>query len=294
MLGKYNIIVNIYIYIFVIYKYNININEYPYYIQMYTEMNKDLIIIIMAGGLGKRMNSHLPKVLHYIGGKPMIVHILQQVFLLNPVKIFIVVGKFRDMIEETLASYIPLENIEFILQEEALGTGHAIQCCRNKLLLCKNINENINVVILSGDTPFIQSSTIIGMLLNFHLGKVKIVTTVMQKPYGYGRIIESPLDGTFEKIIEEKDCSSLEKKVQKVNCGIYIFDLAVLCKYLPLLTNQNAQEEYYLTDIIELIKNGEQTNVDTYNIPEERQIEITGVNTIEQLKELEMKWKQFL
>jgi bifunctional UDP-N-acetylglucosamine pyrophosphorylase/glucosamine-1-phosphate N-acetyltransferase len=79
-----------------------------------------------------------------------------------------------------------------------------------------------------------------------------------------------------------------------VNCGIYAFDLAVLCKYLPFITNQNAQQEYYLTDIIELIKNGEHLVVDLYNVPEERQIEITGVNTIEQLQELEMKWKQLL
>lgn len=253
-------------------------------------MTKDLIVIIMAGGLGKRMNSHLPKVLHNIDGKPMIAHIIQQAFLLNPIKIFIVVGKFRDIIEQSLATYIRLDNIEFILQEEALGTGHAIQCCRNVLL--QYTNANANVLILSGDTPFIQSSTISDMLQN--VDKVKIVTTVMQNPYGYGRIIESTLDGTFEKIVEEKDCSSLEKQLQKVNCGIYVFDLAILCEYLPFLTNQNAQQEYYLTDIIELIKHGKQTIVDLYNIPEDRQIEITGVNTIEQLEELEMKWNQLL
>ena len=250
-------------------------------------MSKELIIIIMAGGLGKRMNSQLPKVLHNIGGIPMIVHIIKQSSLLNPVKIFIVVGKFHDIIKQSLAAYVNLDNIEFILQEEALGTGHAIQCCRNVLL----DYENSNVLILSGDTPFIQSTTISDMLV--HVNKVKIVTTVMQNPYGYGRIIES-LDGIFEKITEEKDCSSLEKQVNKVNCGIYAFDLAVLCKYLPLLTNQNTQQEYYLTDIIELIKNGEKIMVDLYNISQERQIEITGVNTIEQLEELETKWISLL
>jgi len=239
----------------------------------------------MAGGLGKRMNSHLPKSLHNIGGNPMIVHIIRQAILLNPVKIFIVVGKFSDIIKQSLSIYINLDNIEFILQEEALGTGHAIQCCRTQLLSY----TNANVVILSGDTPFIQSSTINDMLINFR--NVKIVTTVMQNPYGYGRIIET--GGTFEKITEEKDCSLSEKKVDKVNCGIYVFDLAVLCKYLPLLTNQNAQQEYYLTDIIELIKNGEHV-IELYNIPQERQIEITGVNTIEQLNELETRWLTLL
>lgn len=250
-------------------------------------MSKNLVVVIMAGGLGKRMNSHLPKVLHNIGGKPMIVHIINQSFLLNPVKIFIVVGQFRDVIEETLSNHVNLDNIEFVLQEQALGTGHAIQCCRPHLV---NYSD-ANVVILSGDTPFIQSTTIHDMLQHFH--KVKIVTTVMQNPYGYGRIIETS-KGLFEKITEEKDCSSLEKTIQKVNCGIYAFDLDVLCKYLPLLTNQNAQQEYYLTDIIELIQTGEEIVVDLYNIPQERQIEITGVNTIDQLTELEMKWNQFL
>ena len=110
---------------------------------------KPNVIIIMAGGLGKRMNSELPKVLHKINGKPLLLNVVQESMLLTPLKIYIVVGKYRNIIEQTLCQYISLDNIEFIMQPEALGTGHAIQCCRTELLKY----YDTNVVILSGDTP---------------------------------------------------------------------------------------------------------------------------------------------
>ncbi len=241
------------------------------------------VIIIMAGGLGKRMNSDLPKVLHKINGKPLLLNVVQEAMLLNPIKILIVVGKYKNIIETTLREYISLDKIEFIIQPEALGTGHAIQCCRDELLKY----NDANVAILSGDTPLLKSTTIRDIMHDFH--KVKIVTTMMNNPHGYGRIIET--DGVFDKIVEEKDSSLEEKLVKKVNCGVYAFESAVLCKYLPLLQNKNAQNEYYLTDIIELIKNGEQIKIDLYNIREDKQIEIMGVNTIEQLTALEEQLK---
>jgi UDP-N-acetylglucosamine diphosphorylase/glucosamine-1-phosphate N-acetyltransferase len=240
---------------------------------------RDNIIIIMAGGLGKRMNSTVPKVLHKILDKPMLLHVIKQAELLSPKKILIVVGKYKDIIETTLREYISLNKIEFIIQSEALGTGHAIQCCRDTLLQY----DNTNVLILSGDTPLLQSTTISDMLIGFNVAK--IVATRMDIPTGYGRIISK--NGVFDKIVEEKDCSIEQKLVKNVNCGVYAFDSKILCKYLPLLTNQNAQNEYYLTDIIELIKNGEQIHIDLYDIPIKQQREITGVNTIEQLIELE-------
>jgi len=241
----------------------------------------DNIIIIMAGGLGKRMNSNLPKVLHKINNKPMLVHVIEQSILLNPYQIFIVVGKYKDIIEKTISEYINYNNIniQFILQSDPLGTGHAIQCCREKLLKM----PNKKVIILSGDVPLLKSTTIKHMINEFK--NVKIVSTIMSNPYGYGRIID--IDGKFEKIVEEKDASEKEKKVSKINCGIYIINSNLLCKYLPLLSNNNNQQEYYLTDIIKLIKNGENISIDLYNVPDERQYEIIGVNTAEQLESLE-------
>lgn len=240
---------------------------------------KDNLVIIMAGGLGKRMNSNVPKVLHNICGKPMLVHVIHQAKLLSPKKILIVVGKYKDLIEKTLHEHIPFDKIEFILQPEPLGTGNAIQCCRDELLKY----NDANVIILSGDTPLLQYTTINNMLIDFNVAK--IVTTNMLVPTGYGRIVQQ--NDIFDKIVEEKDCSIEQKLIKMVNCGVYVFNSNILCKYLPLLTNQNAQNEYYLTDIIELIKNGENIDIDLYDIPKERQMEIMGVNTIEQLTELE-------
>lgn len=242
---------------------------------------KQNIIIIMAGGLGKRMKSDLPKVLHKINGKPLLLNVIQESMLLDPLKILIVVGYYRNVIEQTLSQYISLDNIDFIMQPEALGTGHAIQCCRAELLKY----TDTNVIILSGDTPLLKSSTIKDILFDFH--KVKIVTTIMKNPYGYGRIIET--NGMFDKIVEEKDCTLEEQLIKRVNCGIYAFDTQTLCKYLPLLTNKNAQGEYYLTDVVELIKMGEAIHIDLYDICNDKQIEVMGVNTIEQLHDLEKK-----
>jgi len=242
---------------------------------------KQNIIIIMAGGLGKRMKSDLPKVLHKINGKPLLLNVIQESMLLDPLKILIVVGYYRNVIEQTLSQYISIDNIEFIMQHEALGTGHAIQCCRAELLKY----TDTNVIILSGDTPLLKSSTIKEILFDFH--KVKIVTTIMKNPYGYGRIIET--NGMFDKIVEEKDCTVEEQIVKRVNCGIYAFDTQILCKYLPLLTNKNAQGEYYLTDVVEIIKMNEDIHIDLYDICDDKQIEVMGVNTIEQLHALEEK-----
>lgn len=244
-------------------------------------MNKSNIVIIMAGGLGKRMNSELPKVLHKICEKPMLIHVILEAQKLNPYKIICIVGKYKDIIIRTVKEYIrDSENdILFIEQPEPLGTGHAIQCCRNELLK----HENMNVIILSGDVPLLKITTISAFLENINVAK--IMTTEFNNPTGYGRIIEE--NNIFQKIVEEKDCSDEERMVKKVNCGIYAFDIKILCKYLPYLTNDNSQKEFYLTDIVEIIKKNENVEINTMNVNEDKQYQIMGVNTIDQLKELE-------
>lgn len=237
------------------------------------------IIVIMAGGLGKRMFSDIPKVLHEIGGEPMLVRVLRQAIKLNPYKILLVVGKYKEIIEETISKYISIHNICFIDQSEARGTGHAIMCCRETLLTI----PGSNVLILSGDTPLVRSNTMESLLDN--VKSVNVTVTNMEDPYGYGRIIEN--NNVFEKIVEEKDCSDEERKVKKINCGMYVFNNNLLCKYLPYLTNNNAQKEYYLTDMIQIIKEHEQIVIDTYEISKKQQHEIKGVNTKEQLMEVE-------
>jgi len=243
--------------------------------------SNDFIIVIMAGGLGKRMNSELPKVLHKIRGKPMLVHIIEEALVIRPKKIYIIVGKFREIITNTVEQYIESNSlIKYIDQPEPLGTGHAIQCAKPKLLR----HANSKVLILSGDVPFIKSATMLKML---ECDKVKIMTTYVDNPNGYGRIIRNT-NNQFEKIIEEKDCNQIEKKVNEINCGIYAFDINTLCWNLSFLKNNNSQLEYYLTDIFEIIRSNEPTtHIQTMEISKNNQYQILGVNTIDQLEELE-------
>jgi UDP-N-acetylglucosamine diphosphorylase/glucosamine-1-phosphate N-acetyltransferase len=258
------------------------------------ETEKGLVAIIMAGGLGKRMNSDLPKVLHKIAGVPMICHILTKLTDLSSVKatlpsvkkIMIVVGKYKQIIEETINYFLQekdlqflIEKIQYIDQFEPMGTGHAIQCCRSELLKY----PNTNVLILSGDVPLISSQLMMKMVTN--LNNIRIAVTCLENSTGYGRIVEK--DGKFDKIVEEKDCDTEQKTIQKVNCGLYAVDCNTLCRYLPYLKNNNSQNEYYLTDIIEIIKCEERIDVEMCEISKESQHEIMGVNTLQQLEELE-------
>ena len=249
----------------------------------------DNIIIIMAGGLGKRMESSLPKVLHQILDKPMLVHVIERSLELKPHKILVVVGQYLPIIKETLDTYGLLDKIEFVIQLEAKGTGHAIQCCKNNLISNDfNIDySNFNVLILSGDVPLISKWTLQQMISD--VNTVKLMVTKMEDPNGYGRIIEK--DGFFEKIVEHKDCNENELLCNKVNAGIYVFKNKYLQNYLHLLNNNNAQQEYYLTDLVEIIKLHENVNIDLYEIPSNRQIELTGINTKKQLEELDLLLK---
>lgn len=242
------------------------------------------VVVIMAGGLGKRMNSDLPKVLHTIRGKPMLVHVVQETLAIHPKKIYIVVGKFRDIIQKTLQLYITNEDtdlIEFVDQTEPLGTGHAIQCARPKL---ETHHPCSKILILSGDVPFIKRNTMLNML---DCNKVKIMTTKMENPHGYGRIVKNLDSNHFAKIVEEKDCLMEEKQICEVNCGIYAFENEILCHHLSFLKNENSQSEYYLTDIFQIIKNHEDVNIETMEIDKDIQYQIMGVNTIDQLHQLE-------
>jgi len=240
----------------------------------------NLSIVILAGGLGKRMRSEIPKVLHLLCGKPMLVHVLETAFHLNPAKIFLVVGKYRMIIEETLSQYISLDKIVFIDQPDAQGTGHAVQCVRPHLL---ELDKDHKIVILSGDVPLLKSDTICSLDTD---DKVCIMTTQYQDPTGYGRIVKNT-DDMFVKIVEQKDCDEEEVKIDIVNAGVYMFTSGLLCDYLPMINNHNAQSEYYLTDIFEIIKVHENIPIGMVHLPSEKSIELTGINTKEQLEILE-------
>ena len=244
-------------------------------------MDKDLVVIIMAGGLGTRMESDIPKVIHKLAGLPMINHILRNLRKLKNIKqILIVVGKYRNQIQEAIESEadLNLSNITYVNQLQALGTGHAIQCCINELIKY----PNSNTLILSGDVPMFSSNSMINLINN--LDKARIVITTNNNPTGYGRIIIN--DEKFERIVEQNDCTPEQLSILKVNCGIYSFNTEILCKWLPFIRNNNKKHEYYLTDIVEIIKREENTEIELYDLPSDKIIEVIGVNTISRLNEL--------
>ena len=244
---------------------------------------KSVVAVIMAGGLGKRMKSTLPKVLHKVSGIPMICHLLIKLKVLQNIvninKIIIVVGKYKDIIKAELDKYEYLPKVEYVLQDEPLGTGHAVTCCINEL---SEFPES-DVLILSGDVPLLSTQTM-NNLINMDQS-VKIIITSLEDPTGYGRIIQ--INNKFNKIVEQKDCNKMELQVNEINCGIYVIKSEYLCKYLPHLKNNNSQHEYYLTDIIEIIKREEKIDIGMLKILKENNYEIIGVNTADQLTELE-------
>lgn len=241
------------------------------------------IAIILAGGMGKRMNKTIPKVIIDFDNIPILVRIIMEVLKTKIDKILLVVGKYKKQIQDVLIEYNLDEKVEYILQNETLGTGHAVLCCRNRLL---NFNDS-NVLVLYGDTPLIQSN-IINDLLNLDCKAVCVVSK-KKNPHGCGRIVEE--DGILKKIVEEKDCNEEERAIKKVNNGIYVFKNTLLCQYLPYINNNNKQNEYYLTDIIELLIIHEKMKIETYELKNNETYQALGVNTEEELQSLLEIWR---
>ena len=233
-------------------------------------------VVILAGGEGKRMQSKIPKVLHLFHGVPMLVRIIQEALQLSPNFIYIVVGKFRSQIQNMLEKKFPNRHFLYIDQPVPLGTGHAISMCLPYL------ENDSSILILSGDVPAINS----GVLRPFVDGKKNTMITMEQtNPFGYGRIITNN-ENEIIKIVEEKDANEQEKQVSTVNAGIYHFDVSVLQSMVPKIKNNNAQNEYYFTDIVNLCKEHE-IKIYPYALPSADIKYIQGVNTKDDLKHLE-------
>ena len=242
-----------------------------------------LYITLLAGGMGKRMQSDLPKVLHQVKGEVMIVRLLNQVVQLNPDKILIVVGKFHEIIRNEINKFINDDRIIYINQEQPLGTGDAVKCTLSEF------NEpNIINIILNGDVPMLQYQTI-KEIYDYYLTQQSnfLITSInLTNPTGNGRIILD-VDNNFKEIVEEKDCSDEQKLITLANCGIYILCSDVLTKFIPLIKNNNAQAEYYLTDLVKIYKEIMNKKIDLLILDSEKEIEIYNVNTKEQLLYIE-------
>jgi bifunctional UDP-N-acetylglucosamine pyrophosphorylase/glucosamine-1-phosphate N-acetyltransferase len=201
--------------------------------------------LILAAGQGKRIKSDLPKVLHKVCGKEMLKHVIDSIRNSGIEDIDVIIGKGAELVKERTLD----KNVLYSLQAEQLGTGHAVKCAGEFLKDKKGV-----VAIFTGDTPLIKQSTI-ERLINDHIenkNSATILTAVIDDPTGYGRIVREKNE--VSKIVEHKDCTEEELKINEMNSGIYCFDIELLVDALDKLNNNNGQGEYYLTDVIGILK----------------------------------------
>ncbi len=241
---------------------------------------KSIEFVILAAGKGTRMKSDLPKVLHKICGKPLLHHVLNNVEKIFNGTPYVVIGHKADKVKSQFKN----RKVFFVLQPEQLGTGHALMQTEPFLN-----GKDAVIVVLNGDMPLI-SSEIISSLIEYHKknrASATVLTVKMDDPTGYGRIVRNRF-GHLEKIVEHKDASLGELEIKEINTGTYCFEAKELFKYLHNVRKENAQHEYYLTDVIDILrKNGKK--VSAYMI--EDQHAAIGINTKEQLAEAERIFK---
>ncbi|MBD3178559.1 MAG: NTP transferase domain-containing protein [Candidatus Latescibacteria bacterium] len=237
---------------------------------------EDLAAVILAAGEGTRMKSDLAKVLHRIGGRSMIRRIVESVRELGPECIILIVGYQAEAVKGEFEG----EDIRFALQRERLGTGHAVMQAKDVL---KSFSGT--VLILTGDTPFLTTRTL-REFCHFHSANgntATVMSTRMKDPSGYGRIVRGKGD-RVDRIVEHADATAGEKQIDEINSGIFCVDSDQLFDALSLISKDNIQDEYYLTDIIEIL-NGSGGKTGVYVC--EDSMEVTGINTRAQLEEAE-------
>lgn len=232
-----------------------------------------LEVVILAAGKGTRMRSRLPKVLHTLAGKPFVAHVLDRSQELHAAAIHLIVGFGADQVRTAFAD----KQINFVEQKEQLGTGHAVQQAMNDL------KADSTVLILYGDVPLIKTETLKNLLRVVSDTSMGLLTIRLDNPLGYGRIVRNS-SGNITAIVEQKDASAEQLEIREINTGVMALSAKHLKAWLPTLTNNNAQGEYYLTDLIEIaVKN----DVEVIAAHPESELEVTGVNDRKQQAELE-------
>ncbi len=245
-------------------------------------MSSPPIAIVLAAGKGTRMKSDLPKVLCQANGRPLVEYVLDSLRKSGVGKIVAVVGYKADEVESALASY---DDMEFALQSEQLGTGHAVMMCREQLA-----SHDGPVVVVAGDSPMLQSDSISQLLEDFTKSKPGCIlgTLIHEDPTGLGRIVRDEND-KFVGIVEHKDATEAQLAINEVNMSTYVFDCQKMLAALDKLTADNKQQEYYITDLPGiLLKDGE----DVRALAVLKPIEALSVNTVEHLKLVEAEMQK--
>jgi bifunctional UDP-N-acetylglucosamine pyrophosphorylase/glucosamine-1-phosphate N-acetyltransferase len=232
--------------------------------------------IILAAGEGKRMKSAVPKVLHEVGGEPLLAHVGRAVRESGVDRVVVVIGNGADQVRREFDS----EGWEFVVQEERLGTGDAVRRAKGQL-------EDFDgqVMVLAGDTPLLRGATL-RTLREQHREEgaaVSVLTARIEDPTGYGRILRSNEARAFHAIVEDKDATDEQRAIDEVNSSVYCFDAAALRSVLWRIGNDNAQGEIYLTDAVEILR---QDGKKIAAVPAATPEEILGVNTLDQLQEI--------
>ena len=238
-------------------------------------MSADTHVVILAAGQGTRMKSALPKVLHRIGGRSLISHVLGAADSLTPATVTVVVGHSADTLKEHLEGR---PDVRTVVQEPQLGTAHAVRQTEDALRGLKG-----TLVLLSGDVPLLRPSTLLELVETHRRANAAatVVTATVERPYGYGRVVRT--GGRIVRIVEERDASPAERQIREINSGIYAFDLEPLFNALRGIASQNAQGEYYLTDLVAIYRR-RKLSVETFMVTNPD--EIRGINSRTELAEV--------
>lgn len=240
-----------------------------------------LSVVILAAGQGTRMRSHLPKVLHTVGGQPMLAHTIASAKTLGAARIVVVYGHGGEQVQQQIQE----DNVAWVEQKEQLGTAHAVQQAAPEL----SADANEIVLVLYADVPLVRVETLQALLAaQVDDSGLAVLTTELTDPTGYGRIVRNR-NGKVEKIVEQKDADAETKKIREINTGILSASSQHLVAWLNRIDNRNQQQEYYLTDCVELAV---QDQIAVTAVVCDDPTEVMGVNNRVQLAELETAYQQ--
>jgi bifunctional UDP-N-acetylglucosamine pyrophosphorylase/glucosamine-1-phosphate N-acetyltransferase len=236
-------------------------------------------VVVLAAGQGKRMHSALPKVLQPLAGRPLLDHVIRAARAIQPAGIHIVYGHGAEQVR---AAFAAQTDLKWALQPEQLGTGHAV------VQAMPGIPDDHNVLVLCGDVPLIRPQTLQRLVAEGAGGKLALVTALVDDATGYGRVLRNA-SGDVTRIVEHRDATDDERRVSEINTGLMALDAGPLRRYLGSLKNNNAQREYYLTDVIAMAF---ADNVKVQGIVADSATEVLGINDRVQLAAAERAWQR--